>query len=537
MTKVKTQLPTEPFSLQKLQNLAEDSVSKVKAKEYILKYFCPLSTNDDALLTVDTEDHTKLRWKIISREKNGFLNRFGKDLKKWYISEYPGVRYVVSELDKPRFFDKTKFNMGGVFLHKKKKYDSYDDETKKGVQQILDFIYEVWACEDKEVYEYLLKWFANVAKGIKNSTYLYVRGPKGCGKSWLCEMLYHEVFGPEITEPAKHDIFLSKNNSSIAGKALVYIDDMKTTRLNEYTAVDAEIKRLTTSSTMKIEEKYIAQYTVKNTNNYIFCADHDALKGVDGRRAFCPDVSTKRREDHKYFNSLTAVYTKNRKVGEAFYNYLRSIDTSEFNPQIKPETKAKNEYKAKRLDSVYAFLKDTYIIRNKDICIPVRELYKEYQYYCVENKSFDIGLHEFTRKMREVDLDFKKTNGHNHYKLKHVDLLKIAQKYNWISELDEYDETSAKNSDQNEFAELFINEEEDDGMDYVEAYDIHQKKLKEQEELIRTLNSQLEELKNVKKTSKKVKKELKDKKVRKVKKEKFDYIEASKNVDRIDISF
>jgi phage/plasmid-associated DNA primase len=82
---------------------------------------------------------------------------------------------------------------------------------------------------------------------------------------------------------------------------------------------------------------------------------------------------------------------------------------------------------------------------------------------------------------------------------------------------------------------LFINEEEDDGMDYVEAYDIHQKKLKEQEELIRTLNSQLEELKNVKKTSKKVKKELKDKKVRKVKKEKFDYIEASKNVDRIDV--
>jgi hypothetical protein len=52
---------------------------------------------------------------------------------------------------------------------------------------MLDFIKGVWANENKDSFEYILKWFANMARGNKNVTAIYAKAIEGIGKSTLID--------------------------------------------------------------------------------------------------------------------------------------------------------------------------------------------------------------------------------------------------------------------------------------------------------------------------------------------------------------
>ena len=63
----------------------------------------------------------------------------------------------------------------------------------------------------------------------------------------------------------------------------------------------------------------------------------------------------------------------NNEVEEAFFAYLMRIDTTNFNSQSFPLTQNKQDAIAKRLDPVYQFLKQAFIIEEEGIKTTVTE--------------------------------------------------------------------------------------------------------------------------------------------------------------------
>ena len=94
----------------------------------------------------------------------------------------------------------------------------------------------------------------------------------------------------------------------------------------------------------------------------------------DDRRYFVLDVSTHRKEDRAYWSNI---YDNcfNKDVGSALFSYLREIKTDKFQPQDYPITKNKLKSISKRLDTVYLFLKNEFILQHKHIEIRLTDLY------------------------------------------------------------------------------------------------------------------------------------------------------------------
>lgn len=103
-------------------------------------------------------------------------------------------------------------------------------------------------------------------------------------------------------------------------------------------------------------------------------------------------------------------------VGEAFFRYVIDIDTSKFNAQgDMPVTRNKSNAISERLDPVYKFLRDDYIAIKKDIKIAVGELSKQYAAYCQGIDKKPKSRINFCAKLRDVQIEFKKSNGTNTY--------------------------------------------------------------------------------------------------------------------------
>ena len=59
---------------------------------------------------------------------------------------------------------------------------------------------------------------------------------------------------------------------------------------------------------------------------------------------------------------------------------------------------------ASRLDTVYSFLKDMYILRRKNIKAKTSELSRQYEEYCQSNNKKSVGKHGFFEKLKEINI-------------------------------------------------------------------------------------------------------------------------------------
>jgi phage/plasmid-associated DNA primase len=210
---------------------------------------------------------------------------------------------------------------------------------------------------------------------------------------------------------------------------------------SEWESMSSTLKRMITSNRISLQNKGTKAYEAENINNYILLSNNDAIKDDEGRRYFILDVSTHRLEDDKYFSQL---YNEcfNDKVGEAFYHYLYTIDLEGYNAQKYPLTQNKLDSFTKRLDNVYQFLKDEYILLKQPIKCTVNELYEQYKIHGTNKKIY--LKQDFNKKMEEINIKYYKSQGHNIYKASYEQLLDIANKRHWIHKLDEFVEEDNK---------------------------------------------------------------------------------------------
>ena len=119
------------------------------------------------------------------------------------------------------------------------------------------------------------------------------------------------------------------------------------------------------------------------------------------------------------------------------------IDTKDFNPQMFPITNSKLDSIAKRLDVVYQFLKDEFVVLNKSLKDKVGDLYDHYLQYCGTYSKKKYSKIDFKQRLTDASILTMKSNGDNIYKVSHEALLKIAKKRHWIHEIDEYEQSNS----------------------------------------------------------------------------------------------
>lgn len=406
-----------------------DSLNFNDQKEYITKFFVPLTTGEHCLL-----ENGVYVVKETATIKSVYFNRFGKKLSEFYFHEFNKIRTPVYKLNKPLLFDENVNLCPQLPTHKP--YSDFDVIIKNKCKIFLDYMFDVLCNKRDDVMAHLCKWIANMCKGNKNDAALVLKtGAKGVGKSTLPVMLTNYIIGRKLGLQSSSRPLLSNFNSVLADKLLVYFEELETFSVSQWMGVDSVIKRLITSDVMLIEKKGIDSYEIDNINNYIFLTNHD-LCDAD-RRMFVLDVQCKYLGKDDYWINL---YNNcmNEEVGYALFCYFSEIDTTGFRPQSYPMTTSKLNSISKRLDIVYQFLKEEYILKNQDLKIKLSDFYENFTSWCIKHQKKACIKTDFVTKLSEIQVNHYKSNGYLSYNVK-VDVLKsIADKQHWINELDEY---------------------------------------------------------------------------------------------------
>lgn len=152
----------------------------------------------------------------------------------------------------------------------------------------------------------------------------------GTGKSFLGEIM-GKIYGKNYAEVMKSDFSRtfntwSKNRQFILGDEITSSDKRE----------EADtIKRLITASELRINEKYTAEYTLRDSINYLFTTNHpDAFFMEDNdRRFFVHEITTPRLDD-EFFSEMHD-WIHNERGFECVFHYLLHYDLEGFNPRAR----------------------------------------------------------------------------------------------------------------------------------------------------------------------------------------------------------
>jgi len=401
---------------------------RLDCKNYILDYFIPTTKGTHVLNDCDALE-------ILQKDtfKEVYLKRFPKDIQKWYNTETVPKK-LICDINKPTVGD-TFINVSEKILHEYKKYSDFSEDIKVKVNIMLDFIKLVWASNDDNIYNFLLKWQANMIKGNKNSSCIYVKGDEGIGKSTLADFLRDYVIGIKLFVKGKADHLKGQHNMQLLGKLFCVFEELQFFSEAEWRAVDSELKDVITSNYMSYVDKYEKRFDAENFCNFMVLTNFNAIKGANGRRYMALDMNVSKMNDFKYFDYIRN-NCFNKEVGEAFFSYLYEIDTSNFNSLDIPITKSKRDLCADLISPLEKFLKFNYLLRNKSINMKVVDLFKLYLTYANEDKRGAISAQEFCKQMRNLGFEHQLLHGYNRYKVPLEDLKEIAVRKKWLHELD-----------------------------------------------------------------------------------------------------
>jgi phage/plasmid-associated DNA primase len=278
---------------------------------------------------------------------------------------------------------------------------------------------------------------AKMVRCQKNDACIYLKGPQGCVKSTFPEFLRDYVMGSDYSLEAGSDPIKGRFNAELLKKVFVILEELENFGAGEWMGISSKLKRWITSNVMTIEGKGVDAIQVENIITFWLLSNNDAIQDDDGRRYFILPISTELMRDTKYFEDLRK-QCFNKEVGEAYYNYLMEIDLTNFYSQNYPTTETKLDAIAKKLDNVYKFLKEKYILKNRGIKkTKVQDLYKQYEQYCV-NMQYKIKHKiDFCRLLEEVGLVRRKDDTIYFYDISYEQLKNISDKFHWVHELDE----------------------------------------------------------------------------------------------------
>lgn len=325
------------------------------------------------------------------------------DIKKWYTNKlvtvegHDGKTKTVNPVDIWLSSPLRREYIGIVFDPENKSGAEYYNlwkglriQPKPGkCDRIIEHIYEVICNGSDEWYDYLICWLKNMFFDPCNrpGTAVVMRGGQGTGKGTLVNIL-RPILGRHFGHIISPHLLLGRFNSHISDKLLLFLDEAFWAGDK---SCEGTLKGLVTEEAIMVEQKGREAFIIRNYIRIMIASNNEWVvpAGIDERRFFVLDVSSKYQQNTKYFSKL---YEEIENGGrEAFLAYLQEYECPEVNLRQIPKTEALIDQKVRSMDSVGRFwwdaihdgelweiANDGYVARN--------EVYKGYVDMCRAQK-------------------------------------------------------------------------------------------------------------------------------------------------------
>ena len=341
-------------------------------------------------------------------ENDFFTNSQGKEINKAKFWLRHPLRRTYTDI----VFDVTK---PPTFINEKGKniynmFKGYAFKPKKGNASLYwDHLKYVVCGGNEELYLYVRKRLASIVQNPKVlGCAIVLRGKQGTGKNQCIEH-FCKLFGNHALTFTSLDRLTGRFNSHLQN-ALVLFANEATWGGNKKEV--GALKSIITDNTIFIEGKGKDGYQIENARHLLVASNEDwaVPRDMDDRRFVVLDVSSKHKEDHKYFAALD----KQMKEGgyEALLYDLQNEDLTNFDPRIMPISDAGFDMKIKSASTsvqyIYSALnegcwhiaasEEHWEFETKKLCM---KLYENYRDWCESQKIPIQSIEELGKAIKD----------------------------------------------------------------------------------------------------------------------------------------
>jgi hypothetical protein len=359
-----------------------------------------VSTHEDGYVDFMSEREAKLKfanWRIMEMDTKTFEMKNVPFLEKYIAdptrTEYDRIDFNPNLNDAPKRI----YNLFDGFEVEKIK-DKIIVESKTTMREKIQPLIEHMSYLTSGYEEYLIKWLAFIIQFpyMKTQVSLLFRDQAGLlsegggtGKNQFFERLCARLIGE------KYAYFVDDNNelynsfnSLFEGKLLIFVEEAsgKANHQNSDT-----LKSKITKKKTNVNKKSIAQYTVNDYCNYVFCTNNSNPIPISkgDRRWAVFDVNPEKRGNEEYFKNLISAL-EDDEVIQYFYHYLKYEvktykDSFELSTNV-PDTEAYREIKFMNAPTHLKFLLSLLYKGEMKKEYYSRDLYEEYKLWYSENK-------------------------------------------------------------------------------------------------------------------------------------------------------
>lgn len=488
---IELELPKVNYYVSDLQDKYYNGLLKdhLDAIQYIQQYYYESSNGVYYFYNVEKDDFEFKSDKDFKKEVLDKINNCKIVCNK--VKTNSKIYKIISNIFKPRHYNIGKdyyINSCKGFLHKKyKPFDEYSEEIKANVHLYISYLKEIMCNNDDKMLDAYLKYYSQLARGIKTEVIIYRKGGEGWGKSTETDFIFKYVFGHDICLVGNSEPLLTHNNKIFMGKLLIIFEELPTFSDGQWSAVSSKLKTFTTEKFCVYRDLYEKAVQAENISNFQINTNVESIKDSNGRRYIILDLNPSHIEDYDYFENIkTKCY--NMTIGEAFFSYLMTKITDEQSKKFLgqrdfPDTSNKRLTISNLLHSSYKFLKERYLLTNTPIekKAPL-ELLLEYKLFCADERYKSCGRNDFYKKLETIGIISRSNNGDKYYNVDMKTLKSIAKKHKWICEYDNYIE----NDDEEEEKEEII--------DYKALYEALQQQNEELQNKNKKLKRKLKKL-------------------------------------------
>ncbi len=195
--------------------------------------------------------------------------------------------------------------------------------------ELLDYMFGVRQADK----EWFLKWLAypiqNPGTKLFTAAVLYST-EHGTGKSFLGQII-GKIYGKNYGEIQSGD-FKRDFNAWAENKQFILGDEI--TSSDKRTESDY-LKRLITANELRVNKKYVEEFTIRDCINYLFTTNHpDAFFLEDTDRRFFIHEITERKLSDTFFMALHDWIWEDKGY-EVVLEYLLNVDCGDFNPRAR----------------------------------------------------------------------------------------------------------------------------------------------------------------------------------------------------------
>jgi hypothetical protein len=257
----------------------------------------------------------------------------------------------------------------------------------------LSHIRENICCGEDAKYNYLISWMANAVQNPASPGQVAVcmKGDQGTGKGFFAQT-FGGLFGRHFLQVVNAKHLTGNFNSHLRDVCVLFADEAVFAPDRSHASV---LKTLVTEERIVIELKGIDAESFPNYIHLIMASnDHFVVPaGIGERRFFVVEVSNAHKDDHTYFEAISAQLDSGGR--EALLHMLQNMNLEEFNVRDFPKTKelqGQKNFGMGTEDSWFSEkLRDGRLLPEHDEWrteITEAEFYHDYILFCQSSSSF-----------------------------------------------------------------------------------------------------------------------------------------------------